>query len=48
MDQPESSPPQPECQTRAALLEHQHRRLSTLLSAVYGRNRFYTEKLENY
>ncbi len=40
-------PPQAECQPRTTLLEHQHRRLGTLLSAVHGRNRFYTSKLDD-
>ena len=40
-------PPESECQPRPTLLEHQHRRLGTLLSAVYGRNRFYTSKLDD-
>jgi len=40
-------PPESECQPRAALQEHQHRRLRTLLSAVYGRNPFYTRKLDD-
>ncbi len=39
-------PPESECRPRVALLEHQHRRLRTLLSAVHGRNRFYTHKLD--
>ena len=40
-------PPRAECQPRTTLLEHQHRRLGTLLSAVHGRNRFYTRKLDD-
>ena len=39
-------PPESECRPRAALIEHQHRRLARLLSAVHGRNRFYTRKLD--
>ena len=39
--------PESECRPRSALLEHQHRRLKTLLSAVHGRNRFYTRKLND-
>jgi phenylacetate-CoA ligase len=44
---PAPGPPQAECQPRTTLLEHQHRRLGTLLSAVHGRNRFYTSKLDD-
>ena len=40
-------PSRAECQPRTTLLEHQHRRLGTLLSAVHGRNRFYTRKLDD-
>ena len=40
------APPDAECRPREALRAHQHRRLETLLSAVYGRNRFYTRKLD--
>ena len=40
-------PPRAECQPRTTLLEHQHRRLGTFLSAVHGRNRFYTRKLDD-
>jgi len=44
------TPPAPleaECRPRAALLEHQHRRLTMLLTALHGRNRFYTRKLDD-
>jgi phenylacetate-CoA ligase len=41
------APPQAESLPRAALLEHQHRRLTTLLTAIHGRNRFYTRKLDD-
>ena len=40
-------PPKSECRPRTALLEHQHLRLTTLLSALHGRNRFYTRKLDD-
>ncbi len=40
-------PPEAECRPRAVLLERQHRRLRTLLSAVHPRNRFYTRKLDD-
>ena len=40
-------PPESECRPRSTLLEHQHRRLRTLLTAVHGRNRFYTRKLDD-
>ena len=42
-----TDPPQAECQPRTTLLEHQHRRLGALLSAVHGRNNFYTSKLDD-
>jgi phenylacetate-CoA ligase len=41
------APPESECLPRQALLEDQHRRLRTLLSAVYDRNPFYTRKLDD-
>ena len=41
------APPEAECRPRVKLQEHQHRRLRTLLSAVHGRNRFYTRKLDD-
>ena len=40
-------PPRAECWPHSALLEHQHLRLRALLSAVHGRNRFYTRKLDD-
>ena len=40
-------PPEAECQPRTTLLAHQHRRLGALLSAIHGRNRFYTSKLDD-
>ena len=45
--QPALAPPASECGSHSALLEHQHRRLRTLLTTVYGRNRFYTRKLDH-
>ena len=41
------APPEAECWPRATLLKHQDRRLHSLLSAVHGRNRFYTRKLDD-
>ena len=41
------APLEAECRPRAVLLEHQHRRLRKLLSAVHTRNRFYTHKLDD-
>ena len=40
-------PPESECLPRPALLDSQHSRLGTLLSAVYGRNPFYTRKIDD-
>ena len=39
-------PPDTECQPRAALVEAQHQRLETLLSAVHSRNPFYSRRLD--
>ncbi len=42
---PGAGPPDTECLPRAALLEQQGRRLTALLTAIDGRNAFYTRKL---
>jgi phenylacetate-CoA ligase len=39
--------PSEECDDRATLAAHQGRRLGELLAAIYGRNRFYTRKLDD-
>src|SRR5258705_1710541 len=38
--------PSIECSDRQTLITHQGRRLKELLGAIYGRNAFYTRKLE--
>jgi phenylacetate-CoA ligase len=41
------APPEAERRPRAAIVEHQYRRLRTLLAAAHGHNRFYTRKLDD-
>jgi phenylacetate-CoA ligase len=40
------APPPDECLDRSQIVEHQARRLRRLLADIYGRNRFYTRKLD--